>query len=150
MDESRRIRRKGAGRKKLVDQDPDLIEALENLVEPDAGSDLQSSLGWTCKSLMQLARELDEQGHNISHVSVGVLLKDLGYSLQDNRKTLEVVSHLDRNSWFEYINDKTKAALSNGQPVISVDTKKKELVECFKSNGMEWRPKGGLQGREFQ
>ncbi|MDA8270715.1 MAG: ISAzo13 family transposase [Actinomycetota bacterium] len=142
MDESRRIRRKGAGRKKLVDQNPELLETLEHLVEPDTRGDPQSPLRWTCKSLMQLAHELDDQGHKISHVSVGVLLKDLGYGLQGNRKTLEGVSHPDRNSQFKYINDKTKAALSNGQPVISVDTKKKELVGHYKNNGKEWRPKG--------
>ena len=92
-----------------MDQNPELLEALEHLVEPNTRGDPQSPLRWTCKSLIQLARELEEQGHKISHVSVGVLLKDL-YSLQGNRKTLEGLSHPDRNAQFEYINDKTKAA----------------------------------------
>lgn len=141
-DEPRRVRRAGAGRKKLVDRDPAVREALERLVEPTTRGDPQSPLRWTCKSLMQLARELGEQGHAISHVSVGVLLKEMGYSLQGNRKTLEGASHPDRNAQFEYINDKTQAALSAGQPVISVDTKKKELVGPYKNGGKEWRPQG--------
>ena len=141
-DEPRRVRRAGAGRKKLVDRDPAVREALERLVEPATRGDPQSPLRWTCKSLMQLARELGEQGHAISHVSVGVLLKEMGYSLQGNRKTLEGASHPDRNAQFEYINDKTQAALSAGQPVISVDTKKKELVGPYKNGGKEWRPQG--------
>ena len=140
--ESRRVRRPGAGRKKLVERDPSVREALERLVEPAARGDPQSPLRWTCKSLMQLARELEAQGHAISHVSVGVLLKDMGYSLQGNRKTLEGASHPDRNAQFEYINDKTQVALNAGQPVISVDTKKKELVGDFKNGGRELRPKG--------
>ena len=141
-EEPRRVRRAGAGRKKLVDRDPAVREALERLVEPATRGDPQSPLRWTCKSLMQLARELGEQGHAISHVSVGVLLKEMGYSLQGNRKTLEGASHPDRNAQFEYINDKTQAALSAGQPVISVDTKKKELVGPYKNGGKEWRPQG--------
>ena len=141
-DEPRRVRRAGAGRKKLVDRDPAVREALERLVEPATRGDPQSPLRWTCKSLMQLARELGEQGHAISHVSVGVLLKEMGYSLQGNRKTLEGASHPDRNAQFEYINDKTQAALSAGQPVISVDTKKKELVGPYKNGGKEWLPQG--------
>ncbi len=142
VDEPRRVRRAGAGRKKLVDRNPGVREALERLVEPAARGDPQSPLRWTCKSLMQLARELGAQGHAISHVSVGVLLKDLGYSLQGNRKTLEGASHPDRNAQFAYINDKTQAALSAGQPVISVDTKKKELVGRYKNAGKEWMPQG--------
>ena len=141
-DEPRRVRRAGAGRKKLVDRDPGVREALERLVEPAARGDPQSPLRWTCKSLMQLARELGAQGQAISHVSVGVLLKDLGYSLQGNRKTLEGASHPDRNAQFDYINAKTQAALSAGQPVISVDTKKKELVGRYKNAGKEWMPQG--------
>ena len=141
-EHARRVRRPGAGRKKLVDQDPGIREALERLVDPVTRGDPQSPLRWTCKSLMQLARELNAQGHAISHVSVGVLLKELGYSLQGNRKTLEGASHPDRNAQFEYINDKSQAALSSGQPVISVDTKKKELVGHYKNGGEEWRPQG--------
>lgn len=141
-DGTRRVRRAGAGRKKLVEQDPGVREALERLVEPAARGDPQSPLRWTCKSLMQLARELSAQGHVISHVSVGVLLKDMGYSVQGNRKTLEGASRPDRNAQFEYVNDKTQAALSAGQPVISVDTKKKELVGRYKNGGKEWMPQG--------
>ena len=140
-DGLRRVRRPGAGRKKLVDLNPHVREALERLVEPASRGDPQSPLRWTCKSLMKLARELSEHGHAISHVSVGALLKDMGYSLQGNRKTLEGASH-PRNAQFEFINDKTQAALSAGRPVISVDTKKKELVGRYKNAGKEWMPAG--------
>lgn len=139
---SARVRRPGAGRKKLIESDPGLREALERLVEPATRGDPESPLRWTCKSLMQLARELSAQGHRISHVSVGVLLKEMGYSLQGNRKTLEGASHPDRNAQFEHINAKTEAALQAGYPVISVDTKKKELVGPYKNAGKEWRPQG--------
>lgn len=140
--EPRRIRRAGAGRKKLVEQDPGVREALERLVEPVTRGDPESPLRWTCKSLMQLSRELGVCGHTISHVSVGTLLKELGYSLQGNRKTLEGASHPDRNAQFEFINEKIETALAGGQPVISVDTKKKELVGQYKNGGKEWRPQG--------
>lgn len=140
--EPRRVRRAGAGRKKLVEQDPGVREALERLVEPATRGDPESPLRWTCKSLMQLSRELGACGYKISHVSVGTLLKDLGYSLQGNRKTLEGASHPDRNAQFEFINEKIETALAAGQPVISVDTKKKELVGQYKNGGKEWRPKG--------
>ncbi|MHB1606269.1 MAG: ISAzo13 family transposase [Leptospirales bacterium] len=140
--EPHRVRRAGAGRKKLVEQDPGVREALERLVEPVTRGDPESPLRWTCKSLMQLSRELGACGHTISHVSVGVLLKDLGYSLQGNRKTLEGSSHPDRNAQFEFINGKIETALGSGQPVISVDTKKKELVGPYKNAGKEWRPQG--------
>ena len=141
-DGVRRVRRAGAGRKKLVDQDQGLKAALERLVEPTSRGDPMSALRWTCKSLMQLARELSEQGHSISHVSTGALLKEMGYSLQGNRKTLEGASHPDRNAQFEFINRMTEDALSKSQPVISVDTKKKELVGQYKNGGSEWMPKG--------
>lgn len=140
--DGRRIRRPGAGRKKLVEHDPGVREALERLVEPVTRGDPELPLRWTCKSLMQLARELNDHGHTISHVSVGALLKELGYSLQGNRKTLEGGDHPDRNAQFEYINGKVEAALSAEQPVISVDTKKKELVGQYKNGGKEWRPQG--------
>ena len=142
LGESRQIRKAGAGRKKLIDHDPDLLEALEKLVEPATRGDPESPLRWTCKSLMQLSRELAVEGYAISHTSVGKLLKDIGYSLQGNRKTLEGGDHPDRNAQFEFIHDKTNAALASGQPVISVDTKKKELVGQFKNGGKEWRPQG--------
>ncbi|MDX5935516.1 ISAzo13 family transposase [Acidithiobacillus thiooxidans] len=137
-----RVRRSGGGRKRLVDRDPDLLVALEGLVDPAARGDPQSPLRWTCKSLKQLARELGEQGHRISHVSVGILLKELGYSLQGNRKTLEGTDHPDRDAQFRYIQEKTQQALDAVQPVISVDTKKKELVGNYKNAGQEWRPQG--------
>lgn len=139
---SRRIRRVGAGRKATVTDDAALLAALESLVEPVTRGDPESPLRWTCKSLRQLATELGEQGHSVSHTSVGGLLKQLGYSLQGNRKTLEGADHPDRNAQFEYINARVEKALSQGQPVISVDTKKKELVGQFKNGGKEWRPEG--------
>lgn len=139
---SRRIRRVGAGRKTTVTDDAALLAALESLVEPVTRGDPESPLRWTCKSLRQLATELGEQGHSVSHTSIGGLLKQLGYSLQGNRKTLEGADHPDRNSQFEYINARVEEALSQGQPVISVDTKKKELVGQFKNGGKEWRPEG--------
>ena len=142
VSKTHRIRRPGAGRKKMADRDPGVRDALQRLVEPTTRGEPQSPLRWTCKSLMQLAKELGQQGHSISHVSVGTLLKDMGYSLQGNRKTLEGASHPDRNAQFEFINGKTQAALSAGQPVISVDTKKKELVGQYKNGGKEWRPQG--------
>ena len=141
-DGLRRVRRPGAGRKKLLALNPLVQEALERLVEPASRGGPQSPLRWTCKGLMQLARELSEQGHAISHVCVGALLKDMGYSLQGNRKTLEGASHPDRNAQFEFINDKTQAALGAAQPVISVDTKKNELVGRYKNGGKEWMPAG--------
>jgi hypothetical protein len=137
-----RVRRAGAGRKKLIEHDSGVLDALERLVEPVTRGDPESPLRWTCKSLMQLSRELSACGHKISHVSVGTLLKDLGYSLQGNRKTLEGSSHPDRNAQFEFINEKIKKSLSAGQPVISVDTKKKELVGQYKNAENERRPQG--------
>ena len=139
---SGRVRRAGGGRKKLAQHDPSLLQILERLIEPTTRGDPESPLRWTCKSLMQLARELTASGRPISHVSVGVLLKELGYSLQGNRKTLEGGDHPDRGAQFEYINDKVGAALNAGQPVISVDTKKKELVGQYKNAGKEWHPEG--------
>jgi len=140
--DERRIRRPGAGRKTLLEQDPTIRVALETLVEPVTRGDPETPLRWTCKSLMQLSGELKSQGHAISHVSVGTLLKEMGYSLQGNRKTLEGTTNPDRNAQFEFINQKADAALLAGQPVISVDTKKKELVGQFKNGGKEWRPEG--------
>jgi len=141
-DRSLRIRRVGAGRKATVTDDAGLLAALESLVEPVTRGDPESPLRWTCKSLRQLATELGKQGYRVSHTSIGALLKQLGYSLQGNRKTLEGASHPDRNAQFEYINARVNKALSQGQPVISVDTKKKELVGQFKNGGKEWRPEG--------
>lgn len=139
---SGRIRRKGGGRKKLVEKDPQLGVDLERLVEPVTRGDPESPLRWTSKSVRKLAKELSEQGHQVSHELVSQLLYQLGYSLQANRKTLEGGTHPDRNAQFEYINTQAKAFLAAGEPVLSVDAKKKELVGDFKNGGHEWRPKG--------
>ena len=137
-----RIRRPGGGRKKWVAQDPSLLRDLERLVEPVTRGDPESPLRWTCKSLRKLAEELRQMGHQTSHPMVGRMLHDLGYSLQANSKTLEGTNHPDRNAQFEYLNGKVKRQLQQHQPVISVDTKKKELVGDFKNNGRELRPQG--------
>lgn len=138
----KRIRKEGAGRKCVTEADPGLIKALENLVEPTTRGDPESTLRWTCKSLRTLAGELTAQGRQVSYPVVGELLRDLGYSLQANRKVLEGGNHPDRNAQFEFINEQTKSRLLAGNPVISVDTKKKELVGAFKNNGANWLPKG--------
>ena len=122
------IRQKGAGRKKTSIKDPDLLRDLEKLLEPVTRGDPQSPLRWTCKSVRNLAEELRAQGHAVSHVLVAELLHEQKYSLQANRKTKEVSSHPDRNAQFEHINTKATELLKSGQPAISVDTKKKELV----------------------
>ena len=141
-DASRRLRRKGGGRKASVKDDKKLIAALESLVEPVTRGDPESVLRWTCKSLRQLETELRSQGYVVSHTSIGDLLRKMGYSLQGNRKTLEGGEHPDRNAQFEFINARAEDAVRNGQPVISVDTKKKELVGQYKNGGKELRPKG--------
>jgi transposase len=137
-----RIRRPGGGRKTTVSQDPELLRDLERLVEPVTRGDPESPLRWTCKSLRKLAAELRGMGHKTSHRMVGELLHHLGYSLQANSKTKEGTNHPDRNAQFEYLNRKVKRQLRQGQPAISVDTKKKELVGDFKNNGRELRPAG--------
>jgi hypothetical protein len=137
-----RVRRPGGGRRPLIETNPGLLRDLEALVEPDARGDPMSPLRWTCKSLRRLASELGAMGYNISHTVVGELLKTLKFSLQANRKTLEGSNHPDRNAQFSTINDAVTSALAENQPVISVDTKKKELVGDFKNNGREWRPQG--------
>lgn len=136
------LRRKGGGRKKHTESDPQLLQALESLVEPTTRGDPESPLRWTLKSTTQLAQELTRQKHPISPRTVGRLLNELEYSLQGNRKTLEGSSHPDRNAQFEYINASVKRFQQRGQPVISVDTKKKEPVGTFKNGGREWQPKG--------
>lgn len=137
-----KTRNPGGGRKKITAGNPSLIEALNSLVEPETRGDPQSPLRWTCKSLRLLAQELQKRGYSISHQAVGKLLRDLGYSLQGNRKTLEGGEHEDRDAQFEYINFQVKRRLKVGKPVISVDTKRKELVGSFKNNGKAYRPKG--------
>jgi len=139
---SHRIRRKGAGRKRTVDRDITLKRDLEALVEPVTRADPESALRWTCKSVRQLASELQRAGHPTSHRMVAELLPAMDYSLQANRKTLEGASHPDRDAQFHHINSKIREFQAASQPVISVDTKKKELVGNFKNQGRELRPKG--------
>jgi hypothetical protein len=140
--EGGRVRRIGGGRKPLTSTDPTLLDDLNALVEPDARGDPMSPLRWTCKSLTQLAGELNAQGHKIGRTVVGQLLKAQHFSLQANMKTREGEDHADRDAQFQVINTAVKTALSEHQPVISVDAKKKELVGDFKNTGREWRPKG--------
>jgi len=137
-----RVRKAGGGRRPLTETDPKLLVHLEALVAGDARGDPESPLLWTAKSVRTLAAALREQGHQVSHETVAKLLRGLGYSLQANRKTKEGASHPDRDAQFGHINATATAAINAGQPVISVDTKKKELVGDFKSGGREWRPKG--------
>ncbi|MCA1599635.1 MAG: ISAzo13 family transposase [Chloroflexi bacterium] len=137
-----RIRRPGGGRKKTVLDDLTLRTDLERLVEPLTRGDPESPLRWTCKSIRKLAAELTQMGHSTSSRMVAELLHELGYSLQANRKTLEGGTHPDRNAQFAYINERIHGYLAAGDPVISVDTKKKELVGDFKNGGRELRPKG--------
>jgi len=137
-----RIRRPGGGRKKTVERDPSVRADLEHLVEPVTRGDPQSPLRWTCKSVRKLAAELCARGHRVSHAWVAGTLRDLGYSLQGNRKTREGGAHPDRDTQFAHINAAAERYLAAGDPVISVDTKKKELVGDFKNGGREWRPKG--------
>jgi transposase len=137
-----RLRREGAGRKRVAEQDPTLKRDLETLVEPSTRGDPGSPLRWTCKSVRQLAAELKRMGHQTSHRMVAELLHEMEYSLQANRKTLEGEQHPDRDAQFHHISDRIREFQAAGQPVISVDTKKKELVGDFKNNGRELRPKG--------
>ena len=136
------IRRKGGGRKKTVDIDHTLKRDLESLIEPITRGDPESPLLWTCRSVRNLSNELNSMGHKTSHRMVNELLRDMGYSLQGNKKTKEGSEHPDRNEQFEFIYEKTKEFQNNKQPVISVDTKKKELVGDFQNTGEEWSPKG--------
>ena len=137
-----RVRRPGGGRKRTVDKDASLKTDLERLVDPVTRGDPESPLRWTCKSVRKLAEELNRLGHQTSHRMVAELLPELGYSLQANRKTLEGSSHADRDQQFQHINQHVTEFLQQQQPVISVDTKKKELVGNFKNHGAELRPKG--------
>ena len=139
----KRIRKEGGGRKRAVEKDLTLRSDLESLVEPVTRGDPESPLRWTCKSVRVLAAELGRMGHRVSHELVSNLLDEMGYSLQANRKSREGErQHPDRNAQFEYINSCAQAFQAASQPVISVDTKKKELVGDFKNGGRELRPKG--------
>lgn len=137
-----RVRQEGGGRKPLTEHDPELLAALDALVDPITRGDPMSPLRWTCKSTRQLADALTHDGHPVSHQLVYELLQAQGYSLQANAKTKEGSQHPDRDSQFQYINDKVKDFLDRGLPVISVDTKKKENVGEFKNGGREWQPEG--------
>jgi hypothetical protein len=137
-----RVRKPGGGGKTAVERDPGLLPDLLSLVEPGARGDPMSPLRWTCKSLRRLAAELTARGHPVSRTVVGELLAREKFSLQANRKTREGSEHPDRDAQFAYINASVTAALAERQPVISVDTKKKELVGDFKNAGREWRPQG--------
>ena len=137
-----RVRRPGGGRKRIAERDAAVLVDLEKLVEPVTRGDPESPLRWTCKSVRRLAEELCKQGHVISYPVVAELLRKLGYSLQANRKTTEGDSHPDRNAQFEHINRKVQRFFAGKQPVISVDTKKKELVGDLKNGGRELRPQG--------
>lgn len=139
---SGRIRKPGGGRKRTAKSDPTLRGDLESLIEPATAGDPESPLRWTCKSVRNLAQELKKMGHDTSHRMVAELLHEMDYSLQANRKMLEGDSHPDRDEQFEFIQGKVRDFQSCGQPVISVDTKKKELVGDFKNNGRELRQKG--------
>jgi hypothetical protein len=137
-----RVRRVGGGRKPITQHDASLLRDLESLVDPLTRGDPQSALRWTCKSTRKLAEELKQEGHRIGYRTVATLLRGLNYSLQSNRKTREGTSNPDRNAQFEYINAQVCRFQKRGQPVVSVDTKKKELVGDFKNGGREYQPKG--------
>ena len=137
-----RIRRSGGGRRSLVQHDPKLPDLLESLVEPLSRGDPESPLRWTCKSTRTLADELTGREHPISHEKVAQLLREMNYSLQGNRKIEEGEGHPDRDAQFRHINRQVQMALRQGQPVISVDTKKKELIGNFRNAGQQWRGKG--------
>src|SRR5215471_8357892 len=137
-----RIRKEGGGRKKKMSEDPTLLRDLKRLVEPATRGDPMQPLLWTSRSLRNLVKELAQRGHKVCPTVVGNLLRGLGYSLQANHKTREGSSHIDRDAQFRYINTQATAFLKAGEPVVSVDTKKKELVGNYRNNGREWREKG--------
>jgi DDE family transposase len=139
------IRRPGGGRKLVLETDPGLWAALDAMVDPVTRGHPETPLRWTCKSTRKLAEELCRQGHSVSDRTVARLLYDAGYSLQANRKTREGNGHPDRNAQFEHISQQVQRVQKRGQPVVSVDTKKKELVGDFKNPGQEWRPESDPQ-----
>ena len=147
-----RIRRSGGGRRAVVVRDPQMPGLLESLVEPLSRGDPESPLRWTCKSTRTLADELTDRKHQVSHQKVAQLLRGMNYSLQSNRKTEEGDDHPDRDAQFRHINRQVQTALRRGQPVISVDTKKKELVGNFRNAGQQWRAQGSaerVEGHDF-
>jgi hypothetical protein len=137
-----RVRAPGGGRKKAEVADPELLDRLDSLIEPGTRGDPESPLRWTTKSTRHLARELTAMGHDVSHSVVAKILRSTGFSLQGTRKTLEGAQHPDRDAQFRYINSRAEQFLAAGEPVISVDTKKKELVGRFTQAGREWQPSG--------
>ncbi len=137
-----RVRRRGAGRKRVTETDPTLLKALDALVDPVTRGHPESPLRWTCKSTRKLAEELQKQQHPVCDRTVAALLIEAGYSLQANRKTTEGKQHPDRNAQFEYIHARVLGFLKKQQPIVSIDTKKKELVGEFKNSGQEWQPHG--------
>lgn len=142
VEPTMRVRRSGAGRKPLIDKDPDLLLNLDELVEPEARGDPMCPLRWTSKSTGKLADALGGMGHQVSADTVGRLLKAMGYSLQAARKTREGSQHPDRDAQFRYLSEQVAEHLRAGEPVVSVDTKKKELVGRKANGGREWQPKG--------
>lgn len=134
-----RIRRVGGGRKRITERDPELLEVLEQFIDPETRGDPESPLRWVCKSTRTLAAELTRRDHPVCAVKVGQLLHDQHYSLQSNRKTEEGNEHADRDAQFQHINAQVKRALADGTPVISVDTKKKELIGNYVNSGRQWR-----------
>jgi len=140
-----RVRSRGGGRKPLADTEPGLEAALNSLIDPETRGDPETPLRWTCKSTRRLASALVKQGHKVSHSHVARMLKKLGYSLQGNRKTVEGKQHPDRDAQFQHIHDTVQAAIARRSPVISVDTKKKELVGRYKNGGKEWRRRGNAE-----
>jgi hypothetical protein len=147
-----RVRRPGGGRKPLSETDTSLLDDLRLLVEPQTRGDPQSPLLWTCKSRRKLSASLRDMGHEMGRTLVGELLHKIGYRLQANRKTREGSSHADRDAQFHYLSDRVQEALATGEPVISVDTKKKELVGDFRNGGRKWRPQGSpeqVRGSRF-
>jgi transposase len=151
-DQLGRVRAEGGGRKKITDQEPEIIRIIEDLIEPDTRGDPESPLRWTCKSVRNIEDFLQEQGYDISYKTVSSILHDLEYSLQGNRKTKEGKDHPDRDAQFKYINKIVKRFLKVQDPVISVDTKKKELIGNYKNPGKEWAAKGTpkeVNGHDF-
>ena len=138
----KKIRRAGAGRKSLAKTDPGILISLEKLIDPATRGDPESPLRWTSKSTTKLARELSAMGHSVSQRSVWNLLDESGYSMQSNRKSNEGANHPDRDAQFQFISDSVATFIEAGLPVISVDTKKKELIGNYKNDGAEWQEKG--------
>lgn len=151
---AQRQRRHGGGRKAITSKYPDIIRAIEEIVDPSTRGDPMAPLKWTCKSLENIKEELSKSGYEVSCPTIGTILREqLEYSLQGLKKTKEGSSHADRNAQFEYLNGKCREFQERSQPVISVDTKKKELVGDFKNGGREWRPKGKpeeVRGHDFE